>query len=192
MFPGVLMRLITVSGSHSGVGKTTLAVLLISRLPGYGAVKVSTTEFFTSVTDDPEKISEPGKDTALMKEAGAAHVVWARCTPDELSDCLSYALNLLGDVAGAVIEGNSPARFLKPDAAFFVTGGDVASAKPSALEVLAGADVVVVNVEDYEPPDGAREAVRRLNPSALVTTMRQMREPDEAVEEFFARLADPS
>ncbi|MBI5694289.1 MAG: hypothetical protein HZC51_00920 [Nitrospirae bacterium] len=184
------MRIITVSGSHSGVGKTTLALLLLARLSGYGAVKVSMTDFFTSVTDDPDKVCVPGKDTALMKDAGAAHVVFAQCTTEELSECLSYALNLLGGVSGAVIEGNSPARLLDPDTAFFVTGADVSAVKPSALEVLARADVVVVNVEEYEPHADTEAAVRRHNRSAVITTMRRMREPDVAVTEFFARLSD--
>lgn len=183
------MRIITVSGSHSGVGKTTLAVLILSQLTGFGAVKVSTTEFFTSVTDDPDTIAEPGKDTALMKDAGAEHVVLARCTPEEVSECLSHALNLLGGVRGAVVEGNSPARLIAPDMAFFVTGTDISAVKPSALEVLAKADVVVVNVEDYVPPADAEDAVRARNGSAVITTMRRMREPDEAVMEFFARFS---
>jgi len=181
------MLIITVSGSKSGVGKTTLAVLLLSRLPGYAAIKVTATDFFVSVTDDPEKVDVPGKDTALMKQAGAGPVVWVQSPPEDLSEALSYALNLAGDVKGVVVEGNSPLRLIKPDAAFFVTGADLADAKPGALEILARADIVVVNVEEDEPPASAVEAIRGHNRLAVVTTMKNMRSPGRETEEFFAK-----
>ena len=181
------MFIITISGSHSGVGKTTLAALIISRLPGFAAVKVSPSDLFTSVTDEPNVISEPGKDTALMRDAGADPVVWVRSTPEELPESLSQALTLCGNARGAVVEGNGPARLIKPDLAFFVVGLSLEDAKPGALDVLAKADVVVVNVEADEPPDAVRAAVRLHNRAAMITTMKRMREPGEEARALIAR-----
>jgi molybdopterin-guanine dinucleotide biosynthesis protein len=182
------MRIITVSGSRSGVGKTTLAVLLIARLQGYAAIKVTTTDLFVSVTDDPEKISAEGKDTALMKDAGASPVIWVQSPAEELSEAFSYALNLAGDAAGVIVEGNSPVRLIKPDTAFFVTGVDLEDVKPGALHVLAKADVVVVNAEDDEPAADIKAAIRVHNKLAVITTMNRMRQMDGELEELYRKL----
>lgn len=176
------MRVITVSGAGSGVGKTTLAVLLLSRLKGYAAIKVSTTDFFTRVTDSPEVIEEEGKDTALMKKAGASHVVWVQGPPAEINETLPLAMSLVGDVPGVVIEGNSPLKALKPDTAFFVIGGD-GQIKPGAQEALSVADIVVVNAD--APTPGLIEKIRSLNPKARITTMGKLK----GSEEFFDSIA---
>jgi hypothetical protein len=161
------VRIITVSGAGSGAGKTALAVLLLSRLKGYAAIKVSATDFFTSVTDSPEVIEEEGKDTALMKKAGASHVVWVQGPPAEISETLPVAMSLVGDVPGVVIEGNSPLKVLKPDTAFFVIGGD-GGIKPGAQEALSMADVVVVNADALSAK--LEDKIRGLNPMAIITT----------------------
>ena len=182
------MRIITVSGARSNVGKTSLVSLLAARLPGYGAIKVTITDLFTSVTDDPVTISEEGKDTAVMKGAGADPVVWVRCPVEALSESLSYALNLAAGGKGVIIEGNSPVGLIEPDVAFFVTGADPRDMKPGAAEVLARADVVVVNVDDDSPSDSAEQAVREHNKAAVITTMRRMRAPDEDILAFFSKM----
>jgi len=173
------MRIITVSGARSGVGKTTLALLLIRKLPGYAAIKVTISDLFTSVTDDPATISEEGKDTALMKSAGADPVVWVQCPPSELMDSLTYAFNLAGNAAGVLIEGNSPVRLIKPSLSFFVTGADISEVKPDAADVLAKADVVVVNVEQETPPDGFEAVLRAHNRGAVLTTMGWLKKAGE-------------
>ena len=176
------MRIITVSGAGSGVGKTTLAVLLLSRLRGYAAIKVTGTEFFTSVTDSPEVIEEEGKDTALMKKAGASHVVWVQSPHAEINETLPMALSLVGDVPGVIIEGNSPLKAVRPDTAFFVIGGD-GGIKPGAHEALSQAGVVVVNGD--APTPGLIEKIRALNPKAQITTLENLK----VSEEFFASIA---
>lgn len=185
------MHIITISGSSSGVGKTVLARLLIAGLPGFAAIKVTNTgsDVFTAVTDNPDTINEPGKDTALMKAAGAHPVVWVRCGQRDMGDCLTYAFNLVGTPKGVIIEGNSPARMLKPDAAFFVAGPDLKDMKPGALEVLKKADVVVVNVEEPAVPEAIKEKIIKHNPAAVITTMQNVRRPEGELAEFFARFA---
>jgi hypothetical protein len=185
------MHIITISGSTSGIGKTTLATLLIAGLPGFAAIKVTNTgsDVYTSVTDDPDTINEPGKDTALMRAAGAHPVVWVRCGQRDMGDCLTYAFNLIGTPRGVVVEGNSPARMLKPDLAFFVTGTDLSGMKPGARDVMERADVVVVNVEAPDPPEGALEKIRAINPAAVITTMGRMRLPDDQIGQLFTRFA---
>ena len=161
------MRIITVSGAGSGKGKTALAVFLLSCLKGYAAIKVSSSGFFTRVTDSPEVIEEEGKDTALMKKAGASHVVWVQGPPEDISETLSMAMSLVGDVPGVVIEGNSPLKAIRPDTAYFVIGED-GEMKPGADEALSKADVVVVNAD--APSSELIKKIREFNPKADITT----------------------
>ena len=105
-------RVITISGSHSGVGKTYLATLLIRSLPGFAAIKVTHDDLLVCVTDDEAEIMRPGKDTALMRQAGAREVIWIRAGERDLSDALSIAFDMVykSGAPGVIIEGNAAAR----------------------------------------------------------------------------------
>jgi len=166
------VRIITVSGAGSGIGKTALTVFLLSRLNGYAAIKVSASGFFTRVTDSPEVIEEEGKDTALMKRAGASHVVLVQGPPEDINETLPVAMSLVGDVPGVIIEGNSPLKALRPDTAYFVIGAD-GDIKPGADEALSMADVVVVNAD--APSSELIKKIREFNPKADITTFEALR-----------------
>jgi len=183
------MHIITVSGSRSGVGKTTLAVLLLSRLEGFAAIKVSHADLFTSVTDDPAVISSEGKDTALMLAAGAKLVVWVQSQREDLPESLSNALNMVGDARGVVVEGNGPARVLDPDVSFFVTGEDLGEMKEGAEDILKGADVVVVNVESGSVPIAVEEKIRVKNKAGAITTMGRLRGGSEEFMQLIRKLS---
>jgi hypothetical protein len=174
------MKIITVSGAFSGCGKTTFARSLLSCLKGYAAIKVTTTDFFCKVTDSPEEINVAGKDTALFREAGAARVVWVQSPHEELEETLSYALNMVGDVPGVVVEGNSPLKHLNPDRAFFVMGGKMDEVKPGAFAALEKADVVVINAEGGPTPELAA-AIREKNPRAEIVSMEVLLKSEEEI-----------
>jgi len=178
------MRIFTVSGAHGGVGKTTLASMIIRRLGPCAAIKVSTTAMYATVTDDLSVVMEDGKDTAHMREAGAHPVVLVSCPREDLDDSMAMALDMVNEAAAVVIEGNSAVRLIKPDRAFFVIGAEVADAKPDSLDVLAMADVVVVNVEADEPPSGLVDALRAHNAGARVVTMGRLKGSDGAMDEM--------
>lgn len=182
------MVIITVSGSKSSVGKTTVCSLLLQRLDGFAAIKVSTGGMYTHVTDVDEVIDVEGKDTHVMKTAGACPVVFVQCPPEEVSDALGQAFVLTGDTSGVVVEGNSPARLLKSDIAFFVTGPDISEAKAGALELLKKADVVVVNVEADAPPEKTAADIRALNALASITTMGRLRRGCPELDELTGAL----
>ena len=183
------MHIITVSGSKSGAGKTTLGVLLASRLTGFAAIKVSIAGFYTTVTDDPGVIEKTGKDTALLKAAGAEPVVFVQCPREDLSEALSQALGIIGGARGVIIEGDSPARAVRPDTRFFVTGEDLSEIRPENMELLSSADVVVVNIESGEVPAEFMEQIRAHNRSGAVTTMGRMRAGGEPFDGFIKALS---
>lgn len=136
--------IISVTGAHSNVGKTTLCSILLSECKGFGAVKFTKTEMYTSIIDDLEILNQKGKDTALMLEAGAEKVVWIKSPRDGLKDALNIAFSKLYGLKGVIVEGNSPVDFLNPSLVIFIInpGGEI---KPSAVEVCKRAEIVIIN-----------------------------------------------
>ncbi|MBI5675999.1 MAG: hypothetical protein HZC48_09285 [Nitrospirae bacterium] len=145
--------IISVTGSHSNVGKTTLCSILLNELKGFGAVKFTKTEMYTSIIDDLEILNQKGKDTAVMFEAGAEKVVWIKGTRDGLKDALDIAFSKLYGLKGVVVEGNSPVDFLNPSLLIFIINPD-GEIKPSAAEVCKRAEIVIINSDkESKEPD---------------------------------------
>ena len=144
--------ILSVAGAHSGVGKTTLCSILLKEFKGFGAIKFTKTELYTSVVDSPEILDKEGKDTSIMMSAGAERVVWVRSPVENLNDALGMALQKLNGARGVVVEGNSPVDFLNPHLVIFIIG-DEGEIKPAALNVSSKADIIVINSEN---PDHKR------------------------------------
>jgi len=140
-------KIISVTGAHSGVGKTSLCSILLKNLKGFGAIKYTKTVLYSSVIDAPELIQQKDKDTAVLSESGAERVVWIQSPPDELEHALDIAMGTMRGLSGVVIEGNSPLNFLEPDLIVFVVGTD-GVVKPSARDALNRADLIVVNIKN--------------------------------------------
>lgn len=150
--------IISVTGACSNVGKTTLCSILLSELKGFGAVKFTKTEMYTSVIDDLEILNQKGKDTAVMLEAGAEKVVWIKSTRDGLKDALDIAFSKLHGLKGVVVEGNSPVDFLNPSLVIFIINpaGEI---KPSAAEVCKRAEIVIINSDKEITEPGFSTAI---------------------------------
>lgn len=137
------MKTIVISGSHSNIGKTSMAESLIREFPGWSALKVTLrhgargskrarcprnkscracTSFkgdFDVVTDR-RIINQKGKDTSRFKKAGAKKVAWLRATPKGLKRGLKESFLELRDSEGLIIEGTSVLKHLKPDIAIYI------------------------------------------------------------------------
>jgi len=135
---------LSVTGAHSGVGKTTLCSILLKEFKGFGAIKFTKTGLYTSIVDNADILDKEGKDTSVMMNAGAESVVWVRSPVEDLNDALGIALGKLSGTRGVVIEGNSPVDFLNPHLVIFIIGED-GEIKPTALKVSSKADIVVIN-----------------------------------------------
>lgn len=138
--------IISVTGAHSGSGKTSLSALLLKHLIGFGAIKFTKTDLYTSVTDDASLILEQDKDTEVLFRAGARRVVWIQCPVMNLEGALDIALNKMEGLEGVVIEGNSPSEFAAPGLIIFVAPPD-GRMKSSAVTVCRKADIIVINAE---------------------------------------------
>ena len=147
--------MITVSGAHSGVGKTKVAEILLRVLKGWSALKITVThrgrecpvhkendchtcdelkdDF--SIIDNKKIIETKGKDTARFKEAGARKVLWLKARPHALGRGLRKVIPLFKKAKGLIIESNSALKYIKPDVAVFVKNKN-SLLKPSAKEIL--------------------------------------------------------
>ena len=144
--------IISVTGAHSKVGKTTLCSILLKNLKGFGAIKFTRTSLYAKVVDDPEIITQKDTDTGIMSEAGAERVVWVQSPSEKLEDPLNMALSKMTGLKGVIVEGNSPANYMEPDLTIFIIGDD-GRIKPSAMELSKKADIIIMSIpKDAETP----------------------------------------
>jgi Ni2+-binding GTPase involved in maturation of urease and hydrogenase len=159
------MKVVTVSGAHKGVGKTALTELLLQRLPGFAAIKITINDLYTSVSDEEKEIMVDGKDTFRMKKSGAHKVVWVKTTEHSLPGAMEEALSMIGTPRGLLIEGNSILNHITPTVAFFVIDDATGQMKPSRINALKKADLCIINQKNGAPvKEEALENIRSLNP----------------------------
>lgn len=156
-----IMRIITVSGAHSGVGKTSVIEELLAGLKGWSALKVTVSHDGPcpkgkscgacddigpgfSIISDKNVIEEKGKDTGRFKAAGARKVLWLKARPLALAQGLKKAMALLRGADGVIIEGTSALKYIKPDLAILVKQKG-STLKPSARKILKKVDLVWIN-----------------------------------------------
>ena len=138
-------RIISVTGAHSKVGKTTLCSILLQNMKGFGAIKFTKTPLYVKIVEDPETITKKDTDTGILSEAGAEKVVWIQSPSENLEAPLDIALSKMTGLKGVVVEGNSPADYMDPDLTIFIIGDD-GQIKPSAEELLKKADVIIMSI----------------------------------------------
>ena len=168
--------IISVTGAHSRVGKTTLCSILLKELKGFGAIKFTkkpqTIDYRPQNTkhplphppplrgrvgvggrtpnsllvDDVNILNQKGKDTALFLEAGARRVFWIQSPYNGLEYLLKVAISRMRDLQGVIIEGNSPVDFITPSLIIFIIR-EKGEIKPSAIKISEKADIVIINSE---------------------------------------------
>ena len=159
-------KVITVSGSHKGVGKTSLSQFLLAHLPRYTAIKITMTGKDTGVYEDSAHLMVPGTDTFRMKQSGAEKVFWIRATDDQIVALMKQVLGRVGDISGLLIEGNTVLRHLKPTLSCFVTTSTLDSMKPSRIHALENADICVLNQREGSIScDALKPKLDTINPS---------------------------
>jgi len=157
--------IVAVSGFSSNVGKSTLVCELLSRLPGWEAIKL-TRGHYRSCGRDPEACCvsdligaepivrsgwdenyETGKDTGRFWEAGAVNVHWVIANDEQVRPGIEEALSRV-KTEGVIIEGNSFLEFVSPDLAIMCARAEGGTFKSSARRGLAQTDLLYVTSLD--------------------------------------------
>jgi molybdopterin-guanine dinucleotide biosynthesis protein len=157
--------IVAVSGLSSNTGKTTLACELLSRLPGWEAIKL-TRGHYRSCGKDPQGCCvsdlirdeplirsgrdanyERGKDTGRFWDAGAANVHWVIAGEDQVAAGIKEALARVKS-AGVVVEGNSFLDFVEADFAIMCARAGENKLKTSARRILEKADALYLSTVD--------------------------------------------
>lgn len=167
------LKIISVAGAHSNVGKTTLCSILINELKGFGAIKFTKTPIYTSLVEDLEILGRKDKDTAVFLKAGAEKVLWIRSPYEGLEDVLETAVNRMTGLNGIIVEGNSPVDFLNPHLiVLIVRPGE--EFKPSAIRVAKKADVVIINSDKMtQNPEVIRNVIRKNTKFFLIDLIKR-------------------
>ncbi|MFN3479750.1 MAG: hypothetical protein ACK415_05110 [Thermodesulfovibrionales bacterium] len=134
--------IIGIGGSHSKSGKTSLAVALLNRLEGWGAIKYTKTAIYSSIIEDGDILSVKGKDTRRFMDSGAKAVLWVQSPASGLNEVMPLAMDKLSHLEGIIVEGNSAIEFLKPDIIIFIAEKDSSRIKESGKRILDSADII--------------------------------------------------
>ncbi len=153
------MKIITISGAHKGVGKTTLACKILKGLKDFGAIKTMVSKENISITSKDEAIEVPGKDTFLLKKAGAEKVVLVSSPRKDLGWALKVALNMVSGCKGVIIEGTSVLDYIKPDVAIMIRAKGK-RIKESAKRALKKADLIILSNEFDKAVKFVKEKIR--------------------------------
>jgi molybdopterin-guanine dinucleotide biosynthesis protein len=155
-------NIVAVSGLSSNTGKTTLACELLSRLPGWEAIKLTRGHYRSCgkdpqgccvsdlIRDEPlirsgrEANYEKGKDTGRFWDAGAANVHWVIAGEDQVAAGIKEALARVKS-AGVVVEGNSFLDFVDADFAIMCARAGENKLKTSARRTLEKADALYLS-----------------------------------------------
>ena len=168
-----VQKIITVSGLYSGIGKTTLSECIVAIVPAIAAIKITINDYITEVSEDDSSIMVEGKDTWRLKTSGAGKVIWIQSTEANLHKALPGALDRAAGFARVLIEGNSVLRYIKPDIGIFLCDErilDARALKPSRLEALKKADVVINNmrINSIKTEVEVEKKIRGINKTAPV------------------------
>ena len=155
--------IVAVSGLSSNTGKTTLVCELLSRLPGWEAIKL-TRGHYRSCGKDPSGCCvsdllrekplirsgrdanyEIGKDTGRFWDAGAQNVHWVIVGEDQVEAGIKEALSRV-QTSGVIVEGNSFLDYVEADFAIMCARAGQNKLKTSARRTFDKADALYLSV----------------------------------------------
>ena len=174
------MKIISITGTASGVGKTTVAQFLLRHFGDLSALKITTKhegicprhsgcdvcETMTypyKITVDPLHIEQDGKDTFLFKNAGAQKVVWLQTHSDHLEKGIEEALTYFNKSDSILVEGNSFLHTRNADLCILVTTPREVKIKSSTRQIIPKIDLAVINKYTDDRTDDIVKARKRLH-----------------------------
>ena len=196
------MRIISITGTASGIGKTTVARFLLQHLEDFSALKITTKHEGNcprhshcdvcetmkhpyTITIDPLQINQSGKDTALFKNAGARKVVWLQTHSEYLKTGIAEALTYFNNNDSVIVEGNSFLHAHDADLSILVTTPREAKIKRSTRQIVSKIDLAVINKYADDNTDDVMKTQERLHhigcyaPVHIINPLQENYTPNE-------------
>lgn len=165
------MKTVAIGGNSRSVGKTSLAVRIISATRELDWTAVKVTQFGHGIcsrngepcgcaTSDPlcpyeisvEDGAVPSTDTARMLAAGAREVLWVRTALGNLESALPEMRRRLEGREHVLFESNSIVEHWRPNVYLSVLDCSLRDCKASALRLAGYADAFVLSGPDDRLP----------------------------------------
>jgi hypothetical protein len=145
--------LVSVSGFSSEAGKTSLLCDLLTRFPGWEAIKVTRGHYRSCgkdpdaccvsglLSDKPIVLSgrsltyKEGKDTGRFWDSGASNVHWVVGTSDQIEHGVMTALERVKS-DGVLVEGNGFLKHVSADFSIMVANPPFKEIKSSAAAIM--------------------------------------------------------
>jgi hypothetical protein len=202
------MAIVVVGGHSRSVGKTSVVVNLIARLPQFNWTACKITQFghgFCTANGEPcdcqtdehtiaisaERDPTTGTDSARFLAAGARRSLWVRTRVGRLAEAMPRIRLEIDAAENIIFESNSLLQFLRPDLYLTVLDHATADFKDSARLFLDRADAVLLRASGRQlMPQWDRVSLRLLagKPRFLVTPPSLI--GDDLVAFVEQRLAD--
>jgi hypothetical protein len=202
------MAIVVVGGHSRSVGKTSVVVNLIVRLPHFNWTACKITQFghgFCTANGEPcdcqtdehtiaisaERDPTTGTDSARFLAAGARRSLWVRTRVGRLAEAMPRIRQEIDAAENIIFESNSLLQFLRPDLYLTVLDHATADFKDSARLFLDRADAVLLRASGRQlMPQWDRVSLRLLvgKPRFLVTPPSLI--GDDLVAFVEQRLAD--
>jgi len=174
------MKIISITGTASGVGKTTVAQFLLRHFTGLSALKITTKHEGNcprhsdcdlcktmvqpyKISVDPLEINQQGKDTSIFKNSGARKVVWLQTHSEFLETGIANALTYFNDNDIVVVEGNSFLHTHDADLCVLVTTPREMKIKRSTRQIISKIDIAVINKHTRDTNSAIMESQERLH-----------------------------
>lgn len=197
------MRIVSITGTASGVGKTTVARFLLQHLEDFCALKITTKHEGNCprhsdcnvcetmkrpyiITSDPLQINQSGKDTALFKNAGARKVVWLQTHSEYLKTGIAEALTYFNKNDSVIVEGNSFLHVHDADLSILVATPRETKIKRSTRQIVSRIDLIVINTYADDSTDDIMKTQERLHqigcyaPVHIINPLQESYAPNEA------------
>lgn len=174
------MKIISITGTASGAGKTTVAQFLLKHFADLSALKITTKhegncprhsdcdlcatmDYPYKITVDPLQINQEGKDTSIFKNAGARKVVWLQTSSEYLQTGIQEALSYFNKNDSILVEGNSFLHTHDADLCIIVTTPRELKIKRSTKQIISKIDIAVINKYADDNTDAIMKTQERLH-----------------------------